>query len=99
MSLKICLCQKQKEGFFKVLIFHLRKPLVFGKIIRPLVDGFNGNADKSLAQFYGLLIEDTLPLKFKDITFTNILIIEDANHLTIQFSEKNTYTTSEVNLV
>ena len=50
---------------------------------------YYGNAEKFYTAFYGLLVENVFPLKL-DITSTNILMSEVANHILIYLSDINT---------
>ena len=49
--------------------------------IRPLIDAYNGDAEKWYAEFYAFLSKNMLPTKFDYITVTNILMTEVANHI------------------
>ena len=56
--------------------------LELGKYLEPVVEDFHGDAEKYYMNFYGVNHENLLPQKFEgDITVTNILLPEIANHL------------------
>ena len=77
---------------FKSFSFSLEETNILWEKIRHIIDGFKGNAEKFYGEFYGLLAENIIPFKFEDITYTNILMVEVANHILIHLSEKNTDT-------
>ena len=57
--------------------------------MRPLIHAYSSDAEKFYAEFYALLSKDMLPTKFDDITVTNILMTEVANHILMHLSDKN----------
>ena len=81
-----------KRKVFEHFSISLEEANILWVKLRPLLDEFNGNAERFYAQFYGLLAENILPLKFDDITSTNILMTEVANHILIHLSGINTAT-------
>ena len=81
-----------KRKVFEHFSISLEEANILWVKLRPLLDEFNGNAERFYAQFYGLLAENILPLKFDDITSTNILMTEVANHILIHLSRINTAT-------
>ena len=57
--------------------------------MRPLIHAYSSDAEKFYAEFYTLLSKNMLPTKFDDITVTNILMTEVANHILLRLSDKN----------
>jgi hypothetical protein len=86
----LCLPEVTRK-IFESFTFSLEETQILWEKLRPIIDEFNGNAEKFYSQFYGLLAENNLPSKF-DITSSNILMSEVANHLIIYLSDKNTDT-------
>ena len=80
-----------KRKVFVHFTISLQEANILWENLRPIIDGFNGNAERFYAQFYGLLAENIFPLKF-DITSTNILMSEVTNYLLIHLSDINTDT-------
>ena len=83
----LCLPENIRNEFcnFKLSSDNTKKLWVY---IEPKINKFCGNAEKFFSSFYGLLQENLLPQKFNgDITVTNILMQEIANHLFISFSK------------
>ena len=62
--------------------------LELGKYLEPVVEDFHGDAEKYYMNFYSVNHENLLPQKFEgDITVTNILLPEIANHLLIHYAK------------
>ena len=57
--------------------------------MRPLIHAYSSDAEKCYAEFYALLSKNMLPTKFDDITVTNILMTEVANHILMHLPDKN----------
>ena len=58
------------------------------KYLEPILEEFHGDAEKYYMNFCGLLHEHLLPQKIEgDITVTNILLPEIANHLLIHYAK------------
>jgi hypothetical protein len=89
----MCLPEATRK-VFENFTFSLQETNVLWEKLRPLVYEFNGDAEKFYSRFYGLLAENTLALKF-DITFTNIIMSEVANHIIIHLSNINMDTTNQ----
>ena len=53
---------------FESLTFSFEENNKLWDKVRPVSDGFKGNAETFYAEFYGLLTENILPFKFEDIT-------------------------------
>ena len=83
----LCLPEATRNVFQNFTI-SLQEANLLREKLRPITDEFNGNAEKFYAAFYGLLVENLLPIKF-DITITNILMSEVANHIFIYLSDIN----------
>ena len=94
-----CVYLKQNERFLNIFSISLEEANILWVKLRPLLDEFNGNAERFYAQFYGLLAENILPLKFDDITSTNILMTEVANHILIHISGINTATNNPLEVI
>ena len=90
---QICVYLKQHEKFFHNVTISLQEANILWEKLRQITDEFNGNAEKFYAAFYGLLVENVFSLKF-DITSTNILMSEVANHILIYLSDINIDTTA-----
>ena len=88
----MCLPEATRKVFQNVTI-SLQEANILWEKLRQITDEFNGNAEKFYAAFYGLLVENVFPLKF-DITSTNILMSEVANHILIYLSDINIDTTA-----
>ena len=56
-----------KRMIFEHFSISLEEANILWVQLRPLLDEFNGNAERFYTQFYGLLAENILPLKFDDI--------------------------------
>ena len=89
VSADMCLPESTRICFDKVT-FSLQEANIIWENLRPLIDSFNGSPEKFYAEFYGLMAENMMPLKFDDITLTNILMSEVANHILLDLSGKNT---------
>lgn len=87
----MCLPEATRK-VFENFNFSLEETNMLWEKMKPLIDGFNGNAENFYAEFYGLLTENILSFKFEDIIFTNILMTEVANHVIIHLTKKNTDT-------
>ena len=57
--------------------------------MRPLIHAYSSDAEKFYAEFHALLSKNMLPTKCDDITVTNILMTEVANHILMHLSDKN----------
>ena len=84
----MCLPEATRKVFLNDFTISLQEANILWEKLRPVIDEFNGNAEKFYATFYGLLVENILPIKF-DITNTNILMSEVANHILIYLSDIN----------
>ena len=62
----LCLPEATRAVFQKNSISLSELNILWEKL-RPIVDGFNGNAEKFYAKFYGLLTENLMPSKFDTI--------------------------------
>ena len=78
---------------FQTVTISQQEANILWETLRQITDEFNRNAEKFYAAFYGLLVENIFPLKF-DITSTNILMSEVANHILIYLSDINIDTTA-----
>ena len=63
--------------------------------LRPVIDSFNGDAEKFYSMFYALFIDNLLPSKFNDRSLTNTLLSEVANEMLIHLSGKNVNVTGK----
>ena len=68
--------------------FHLssNESLELWNKIKHIIKEFNGDAEKFYASFYGILVDNMLPVKFEDSTSTNILMAEVGNHILLHLS-------------
>lgn len=62
--------------------------------LKPVVNKFSGDREKFYAEFYGLLIKNLLPSKFDNISISNILMTEVANHILVYLLNDEEHTTS-----
>ena len=82
-----CLPEKTREKFSKQnLVFSSDDALQLLCKFQSILTNFNGDAEKFYAEFYGLLMVNLLPSKFEDVTLSNILLTEVANHVLIHLS-------------
>lgn len=82
-TLSDCCLPEATRNKFKGITFCLDDANELLKIISHIVENFSGDAEVFYADFYGLLLENCLPNKFTDITLSNILLTEVANHILI----------------
>ena len=63
--------------------------------IKPVVEEFNGDAEKFYSKFYGSFIENLLPSKFTEAFLTNTLLAQVANHVLFHLSGTNKSTLND----
>ena len=83
----LCLPQESRDIFSKKnFVFTSEDSLQLLQKLKYIVEDFSGDGEKFYSGFYGLLLDNLLPLKFEDETVTNILMTEAANHILIHLS-------------
>ena len=65
------------RAFFQKFSMSPEELQILWEEMRPLIHAYSSDAEKFYAEFYALLPKNMLPIKFDDITVTNILSFTD----------------------
>ena len=80
ISIDECLPSSLREKFLKgSFIFTTDDAVKLWSLLKEVINGFNGDAEKFYSNFFSLLVTNVLPSKFDDASVTNTLMSELAN--------------------
>ncbi|XP_057290251.1 uncharacterized protein LOC130612937 [Hydractinia symbiolongicarpus] len=85
MKKDMCLPEQTRTEFSNIN-FSVDEAVELWEKIKFVIEKYSGSAEKFYSEFYRLLDQNLLPKKFADVTITNTLLMEVANHVLIHLS-------------